>query len=235
MRIVNWNVEWATLKSRRGPIILNRICDQNPEIICLTEGYLNFLPDNGHVVTSDADYGYPIVKGRRKVILWSRMPWTNVNSLRHQSLPPGRFVRADTETSIGTLSVVGVGVPWNMAHVSSGRRNRQPWEDHLNYLSGLDEILVKEKEPLVIVGDFNQRVPRKRAPINVYHKMEEVITGNLSVLTTGEIAGIGKQTVNHIIHSRDLEGTRVFGLSNTSEQVKHLSDHYGIVADLELA
>ena len=31
----------------------------------------------------EADYGYPIIEGRRKVILWSKMPWTNVDSLGH--------------------------------------------------------------------------------------------------------------------------------------------------------
>jgi hypothetical protein len=35
----------------------------------------------GYTVTSMEDYGYRAVNGRRKVLLWSRDPWTDVDTV----------------------------------------------------------------------------------------------------------------------------------------------------------
>ena len=36
LRLVNWNVEWATPRSRKTAEILNRIESTSPDIVCLS-------------------------------------------------------------------------------------------------------------------------------------------------------------------------------------------------------
>ena len=119
MRIVNWNVRWATPRSPRRPEILRRMEAHEPEVVCLTETDVALLPWDGHVVCSLADYGYEAPKNRRKVLLWSRQPWRDVDQMGDPDMPPGRFVRATTQTSPGDLTVMGVCIPWSASHTGS--------------------------------------------------------------------------------------------------------------------
>jgi hypothetical protein len=134
----------------------------------LTEGYRELLPSDGQVIESEADYGYELKAGRRKVHLWSRTGWTDVDRVGHHSLPPGRYVSGLTATPAGPLRVLGVCIPWRSAHVNTGRQDREPWEDHHSYLRGLRVILEGQTSPFVVVGDYNQRVPRRWQPVAVY-------------------------------------------------------------------
>ena len=116
MKLVNWNVEWTTPRSSRRAEILRRIAAHEPEVVCLTETHIDLLPD-GYVIASNPDYGSPIKEGRRKVLLWSRTPWEQSDDVGKRSLPPGRFVSGVTDTSIGTVSVIGVCIPWPNAGI----------------------------------------------------------------------------------------------------------------------
>ncbi|MFQ3669249.1 MAG: endonuclease/exonuclease/phosphatase family protein, partial [Fimbriimonadaceae bacterium] len=164
------NGMWAKRGTERGEVVRRRLGEQGFDVICVTEGYAGVLPAGGHVIESDADYGYPIREGRRKVLLWSRQPWRAVDAVGDRGMPGGRFVSGVTETGAGALRVVGVCVPWDWAHVKTGRRDRRRWEDHLRYLEGLERYLagLGERERAVVAGDFNQAVPRRRAPVRVY-------------------------------------------------------------------
>lgn len=125
VRVGTWNVEWAkhgSLKARRiEPILAAPDCD----VLCVTEGGdAGILPKCGHVIDAGTEWGYPIPKaspGRRKVLLWSKHPWTPVFEPGQQDLPGGRLVAGVTETPIGRLTVVGICIPWGAAHVSGGR------------------------------------------------------------------------------------------------------------------
>ena len=92
MSLVNWNVEWATPASRRIPEILNRVGQHTPVIFCLIETHTGLLSPDGHVTCSQPDSGYGPKENHRKVILWSREPWEQVDDLGHRSMPTGRFV-----------------------------------------------------------------------------------------------------------------------------------------------
>ena len=74
LRLVNWNVEWATPKSQRTTEILSRIDRLAPEVVCLTETHVGLMSHSGHVIYSKPDYGYRVKESRRKVLLWSREP-----------------------------------------------------------------------------------------------------------------------------------------------------------------
>lgn len=232
VRIVNWNVEWKHSHSQAARILRERIFETDPDIVCLTEGYADFFGGPGHVIEADADYGYPIHEGRRKVLLWSRHSWTNVDRIGSAELPGGRFVRGTTTTPIGDMDVIGVCIPWSAAHVTSGRRDRQRWEDHLAYLRGLACLLPRGAARLVLLGDFNQKVPRTTAPMTVYQALEDALLSRLALATAGPIAPLGEQLIDHVAHSRDLISTKVQAISNRTERSR-LSDHLGVAVSLE--
>ena len=70
------------------------------------------------------------VAGRRKVLVWSKRPWSAVDMGISGALPGGRLVAGITLTALGPLTVVGVCVPWRDAHVRSGGRERSQWQEH---------------------------------------------------------------------------------------------------------
>jgi hypothetical protein len=144
-RIGVWNSEWAGPRSPRRKRIIRKLADLNTGILCVNEGYRDLLPQNGN---SDPDCGYPIIKGRRKVLLWSRHDWILVDRVGSLTMPGGRFVSGVTETPASSLTVLGVCIPWRMAHVSTGSQDRKSWEDHLAYLEGLREVLLQNQGQL---------------------------------------------------------------------------------------
>lgn len=142
-----------------------RCAARAPDLLCAAEGDLGFA-DLPHRIEGGPDWGYGVpaaAAGRRKIALWSRWPWREADALGDTGLPPGRFVAGRCETPLGDLSVCGVCVPWSHAHVATGRRDRAPWEDHVAYLARLPSALAA-LAPDILLGDFNQTVPRRRAP-----------------------------------------------------------------------
>ena len=232
LSIVNWNVEWRLPQSRAAQGLRNRIAEQSPDVICLTESYRTFLP-SGHVIEAEADYGYSIREGRRKVLLWSRQPWSNIDSVGHAELPSGRFIRGTTETPLGAIDVLGVCIPWAGAHVTSGRRDRRRWEDHLAYLSALAKVVPVDPSRLLVVGDFNQRVPRTSSPVAAYGALHEAILSRLRLVTMGTVEPVACQLIDHIAVSSDLTAQAVHSLSNMDGELS-LTDHVGVVAKLGL-
>ena len=116
LRAVAWNVERAAPNSRRTNEILSRINQHAPDVVCLTETHNMPLSQDGRAICSRPDYGYTIKEGRRKVMLWSREPWEQVDDLGIDSMPPGRFVSGVTQTSLGEVTVIGVCIPWFGGH-----------------------------------------------------------------------------------------------------------------------
>jgi endonuclease/exonuclease/phosphatase family metal-dependent hydrolase len=175
LRVVTWNVQWRQTNSRAAKLIRERIWKLNPDVICLTEAAADFLNEPGHVIASDPDYGYPQKGTRRKVLLWSKLPWKDVDQRGHPDLPPGRFVAGTTDTPVGELLFMGVCIPWSQAHVAGGRRDRRPWEEHTRYLDALGELLQAQTEGVILTGDFNQAIPRRNAPKAVYAALQNSV------------------------------------------------------------
>ena len=206
LRVVNWNVEWATPTSRRTAEILSRIDRHIPEIVCLTETHDGLLCQPGHTICSQPDYGYTVKEGRRKVMLWSREPWNRVDDMGTDSMPPGRFVSGVTQTSVGEVAVIGICVPWFGSRTEASRKveRRVPWEDHEQYLGGLTEVLERaDVKRLIVMGDFNQIIgPGSRARPELRLALQKAFSPSMQIATSG-LAFQGRRSIDHIALSTD--------------------------------
>ncbi len=234
-RVLVWNVEWARAGTDRGREIQRLVAEARPDIICLTEGYADLLPDDGQSIESDSDYGYRITEGRRKVILWSRTGWDEIDLVGDEELPSGRFVEGVTSTPAGSARVVGVCIPWRDAHVRTGRKDRQPWEDHRQYLRRLSSVLEQGRSTpsQIVVGDFNQRVPRSRQPADVFSELMATLGDRYSLATSGEIEGAPGLSIDHLAHTADVSCTEISVIQAQTEDGLRLSDHFGWIVDVE--
>ncbi len=227
LRVLVWNLQW---RRPRGPQeeLIRRI---DPDVAILTEtagtGYL----EGGHWVESEADYGYSAPAYRRKVRIWSRWPWTEVDPVGHPVLPGGRYVAGTSDTPVGPVRIVGVCIPWRDAHVRSGGKDRAAWEDHLRFLDGLRELLVDASRPLLLGGDWNQRIPRKWQPKRVFEALMQTLPRDLNVTTSGKVAGLDRLLIDHLALTTALTSHRVQGVSREGADGP-LSDHDGVVVEV---
>lgn len=228
MKLLVWNVEWATPRSRRGRHIRELIGEFAPDLICMSEGSAAMLPASGEVIEAGANYGYGDTGQRRKVLLWSRAPWTDVDHEGDEAMPTGRFVAGTT----AGLRVLGVCIPWRDAHVRTGRCDRAPWEDHLAYLAGLTRVIRRVEGPAIVVGDFNQRVPRHGQPVAVYDALVGALGSSVQLVTDGVRDDEGKQLIDHVAVSSGVIGRVVETIPRKGAAGLRISDHVGIVVEL---
>lgn len=226
MKIFIWNTEWASPHSKREQLIKEVVHETSPDIICITEGYLESWGDFGHVISSDEDYGYKITQGRRKVILISKERWTHVDNVGCADMPSGRFVFGKTQG----IDVFGVCIPWKDAHVRTGRRDKQVWEDHVAYLNGLQKVLPLGDGKTAIMGDFNQRIPRKYTKQDVFDLMAEIFD-DFAFATKGVIQPINKLSIDHLCTKNMGDCLSVKSINNFVSGVR-LSDHFGLLIDI---
>ena len=236
LKLVNWNVEWATPRSwKRASEIRRRIEQHVPEVICLTEVHTELWTQEGYTIYCQPDCGYPIKEGRRKVLLWSKEPWQQVDDLGIDSLPPGRFVSGVTKASVGEVTVIGVCIPWKDSRTETNRKleRKTQWEDHKQYLAGLTHVL--ERTPakrLIVVGDFNQRIGQVRyaPPPDVRAALRSAMPPHMTIVTS-KVGFQGRSCIDHIALSEDLAAESLGVISNMDGGSK-LSDHFGVVAEV---
>ena len=211
LKISCWNSDWATPRSKRGKFFIDKF---DSDIICLAEGYENLLPKDGYLISSYEDYGYKTKNGRRKVILWSKNEWTDIDQLGSTEIPSGRFISGITNG----IRIVGLCIPWRFAHVSTGRKDRKPWEDHLSFIQNLSF----SNEKTIIIGDFNQNIPKKNQPEMVFSCLKNMID-EFNLLTTN-------MGLIHIAISTDLKADSIKKIAT-----KNYSDHDGINCSIKFA
>lgn len=232
IRVVNWNVQWATPRSVRAPEILRRIDALGPEVVCLTETHDQLLSRDGYSISAQPDYGYGDRGARRKVMLWSKRPWRDVDNLGHKSLTPGRFVSGITQTSIGEVMVMGICIPWfgSRTEARRGADRRERWQDHQQYLAALTEVLARQAlRPTIVMGDFNQAIGQgARAPVYLREALKKAFSPTMTI-ATADITFEGRRNIDHIALSSDLACESVEPISNIHDG-KKLSDHYGVTA-----
>ncbi len=243
MKLVNWNLEWANPGYPRGRELKRRLLAQAPDVAVLTETVADFLAKGpeagdrevtGHTICSEPR---PMFKGaprRRKVVVWSRSPWREVDTDGRGTLTDGRFARGITDTPLGPIEVWGVCIPWRDSHVRTGTCDKRIWEDHLDYLRDLGRLLREEPKalPRIVAGDFNQRIPRRRSPRYAYEALIEAFEP-LNIATIGGLGPDARQTIDHVAHSSDLAASPVTVLSEMDGD-RSLSDHFGVAVELSV-
>lgn len=233
IRIGTWNTRWAKPSSIGGKIISKELAASDCDVLCVTEGRAGILPDGGHVIDAGKDWGYPTYEGRRKVLLWSRYPWTpHVDAVGSVDLPSGRFVAGSTETLSGTcLTVVGVCIPWSGAHVTSGRKDRTSWQDHEAWLKGFEKLCSRiPVSRTIVLGDFNQGIPKKKWVPHETHNVLLRTFERFQFATQGELSG-GRTLIDHIAHTPDLTRGSIGVWDKKTADGKCLSDHFGVWCD----
>ena len=233
--VVTWNVEWATPRSwSRRDEILRRIERHRPDVVCLIEADVMLLSDKAdHSIHSQPD-GVKATANLRKVVLWSRRRWEQVDDYAVASMPPGKFVSGVTSTPLGTATVIGVCIPFHGARTrwTDDAVRRRGSEDHQQYLVSLAEV-IKRTSPLrlIVTGDFNQQVGQAGyAPSKVQESLRAAIPSHLTIATAA-LGIAGRRVIDHIALSEDL-AVRSLGLIDRSHGDRELSDHHGIVAEL---
>lgn len=203
MKALTWNLEWALPGSVRERIIAQQLAAAAADVICLTEAFRNSLPSNGEVIEAAA--GNPVAdrKKAKKVLLWSRQGWSNI-SFEEQFFPKGRIVSGVTQSAVGRITVIGVCVPWRDSNTIRLGGRRSAWEDHLLFLKSLRRRLAMCTSPTILIGDFNQRLPRFRQPTKVAEALEASL-GDLVVATRGFVSCEGKRAIDHIACTSQLK------------------------------
>ena len=220
-----WNAEWATPNTKAGPRIAEIIQQTLPDIFVLTEGCADLLPKSGFIIDGGTNWGYtPRDERNRKVLAWSKHPWSSVDQIGHPGLPPGRFVAGNTQTDIGEIRVIGVCIPWQSAHTTTGNKNRKHWEDHKTYLTHLAPLITSQGTPLIVAGDFNQRIPKARQPQQIY----EALIDSFKTLSMATIQNAEPPLIDHISHSEHLTPESL-SIIPDSDQIGRLSDHRGAI------
>lgn len=233
--VATWNVDWAG--GGRGKAVRSVLNDVGADVLCVTEGTVDLLAGDGRQVTSQADYGYAKAPAkRRKVLLWTAHDWTDVDDFGSPELPSGRYVAARLASQV-PVTFIGVCIPWKDAHVRTGRKDRELWEDHERFLSGLGEILGRIPGPRVLLGDFNQTVPRTRAPERVHGRLLRLLEdSDLNLVTGGHVPGCAKPLIDHIAISPEISCEEVVAWSaEAGDGSKPLSDHSGVKVRLKVA
>ena len=231
MICLNWNIRWADAVSPRGELICAKLEKLNLDVVCFTEATLSMVPDSGYSIISGPDYGYPANGSRRKVILWSRTPWADVDVLGADSMPSGRFASGVTEG----IRFIGICIPWRDAHVRTGRRDRTPWQDHLTYLSGLASVLIRygsSGRPLCVIGDYNQSIPRVSQPLHVADALVNILGDRLIVATASKHDHEGKPFIDHYAHTDGISIQISEVIPKIAGNGIALSDHVGVVASI---
>lgn len=234
VKVLNWNLQWLTPKASRYQAVKELFGRLDPDVMVVTEACAVVLPDVRNVITSRADYGYASApEERRKVLLWSRNGWSDVDDFGAESLPGGRFVAGTTNSPLGPIRVFGVCIPWRDAHVRTGRRDRAPWHDHLQYLDALPACIHSSARPVptVIAGDFNQRIPAARSPQRVSTSLRAAFS-DWNIITSGLRSKSGELLIDHVGVRPPLTAGTVEVIERIPRNGRPLSDHHGVVVEL---
>lgn len=236
LTICLWNTEWKRKEGISGRKIRELIIEASPDIVCITEGHLDDFNDLGwHVVSSGDDYGYkPKHPLQRKVLIWSKKPWHKVTQASETMLPPGRFVSASTNVPAGVVVFAAVCVPWKDAHVSNGKRDKKRWEEHATYLNHLPVALgdLSAERKLILLGDFNQTVPRTRQPAEIFATLGRALPDGLIWATDGETPDGYPPAIDHLLHGPGLSLAEKRILPNNIPGLGEISDHFGWIIKL---
>ena len=235
LRVGTWNTEWTPPRTVRGKLVRASLADSDCDILCVTEGTKEILPDGGDLIDAGPDWGCPIRKGlegRRKVLLWTKQKWTARRTCPERPLA-GRFVAGTTQTEAGPLNVVGVCIPWPAAHVTTCQKDRKRWEEHILWLREFEKFCSYAPSRTIVLGDFNQWIPRRDQNKRAYAELRRVFQP-YTIRTAGWLGAAKALAIDHIAHTPDLLPIGDIGIwPRRSAYDRYLSDHFGVWCDFD--
>ena len=223
--ILTWNLERKKINSPYGKIAIDHLFEQSPDVMAISETWTDFPTHNGFTIHAQHPKGHHAAD-ERKILIWSKNPWTEVDDLGDKGLPIGRFISGVTKTPIGEIRVIGVCIPYHMADVVYGTKDKKPWEQHITFLKILPSILKSYSRPVLIAGDFNQRIPRVRYGNKIAAEEIDKAFKDYNLVTKGIIGNLSRAGIDHIAIDENLKTEKVWGWPNVIDE-KRLSDYDG--------
>ncbi|MFN3688710.1 endonuclease/exonuclease/phosphatase family protein [Salinarimonas sp.] len=233
-RILTWNVERKDPSSAKGRELGARILAQAADLVCLTEAHQGSAAALGYEeISAEGVHWSPQKPSERKVVLGAKSPWTDINEYGNEGLQSGAFVAGTTELPLGVVRVIGVCIPYHAASPFGQRPKARQWSEHLRFLDALHAYLAAREHrlPLVVIGDYNQFLPRIWGSKAAHEKLLEAL-GAARIVTGGRLAIVERPSVDHIAISGELSARAVWGIDEHDAGGKPLSDHFGVCADI---
>ena len=232
LKVVNWNIERRSLQAWQAASLISEIAEFVPDLVCLTEAHETSLAMLGGHTISHVGYRSAHKKpSERLVLLWSSAPWRQV-IIPEKLQNLGGLVAGITNLGGEDVLCLGLCIPYHMAKLASEQKTR-PWHHHKTFLKQAAPWLRTQigECPVIVVRDFNQRIPRKYGSREAYDLLMQVFD-SFEIVTRGELAPRGGLTIDHIGLNGGLKAARIEVRSRFSHDGRPRSDHFGIFAEL---
>lgn len=236
MRIVNWNIERHGPDSWQARSLLDEIARLDPDLLCLTEAWESSAAPLGGFAVSAAGAAWSSEHAlERKVLLWSRSEWRDVQPVDALEAT-GSAITGLTLLGSTEVRIVGLCIPYHFANPFGQEPRAKPWSQHERFLEELAPLLRqwRQEGPVMVLGDFNQFIPRVWGPKRSYELMEAAFE-SYDIVTGGETKGIKACAIDHVAFAGDLIATDVVGRSAQTNDGRKRSDHFGVVVDFDFA
>ncbi|QPC89720.1 endonuclease/exonuclease/phosphatase family protein [Mesorhizobium sp. INR15] len=232
----NWNIERQPSSKRQARTMIERVAAHSPDVVCLTEAFEGSTADLGgfEIAAKGVSWSNEAAK-ERKVVLWSREPWSDIDSIGNRELRSGGFMAGTTRTRLGEIRVVGVCVPYHMASPMGVAPRSPAWSQQVSFLNGLKQVVASRNSelPIVVIGDYNQFVPRIWGSKAASLALLEALDG-LSVCTGGQLQIVDRPAIDHVALSPELQSLSVQGIDEHDTEGRKLSDHFGVAVRIAL-
>jgi hypothetical protein len=239
MRLVTWNLGRRPAETPAAADLMRRIAEMRPDIACLTEAKagcaasLKAGDGDGHVIEDAGARLKGDTEADRKVVLWSREPWSDVVRWPHLS-ELGGAVSGVTTSALGPVRVIGLCAPWHMAWPVNAQTRPLDWEMNTSFFERLKGVLkdIDTGRPLVVCGRVCQYVPLSRGNWTAHHALTSALSG-LGLATRGDIPPGGEQTTDHVAISSQLRASEVRLLERGESAGQAGADDPGVMVALQ--
>lgn len=252
-KIANWNLERPKLRSGKAKLAVAKIQEIDADILVLTETS-NAVDLSEIYPFRMSTLCYERAPNEHWVTIWSK--WEIVKQI--ETFDNYRTVSGIIQAPFGTICVFGTIIPYHNAGVSGiryGNLNYKIWEYHEQDLyaqsKNWEQLLVSEKLPLFVIGDFNQArynnqgygTPKVRQILSDLLTQLDLscvteIDFSEKYLTKDPKKGKVRNNIDHICVSNSLlnqmKTYEVGAWNHFTEEGRFMSDHNGVYLAFEI-